>query len=287
MSIDFNKFVGPKEVIVPIVDGCFQYNRKKYTMCDAHIYGWYKVKLNGNECGCIEGVSPEIEFPKAKTIKGYTYNNNLIFQNFDVGKRKLGIDMMTVLHFNTAPTFSAVKAILWEDNCLYYYSVNYEDAFIYDVKSEFDNDRSIIEKKGVTPELKTLYLFHSLEKEAIRKADEKVIYDKKVKEWAESLPGRLALAFGNVGSKVLEYSITGNRLFVDWQLEETGRTYNSVLDASTFQTIEAGFCTSGGDRKFNVTSMVLTAKEYERERVTYITRRNKEREGWYYDDEVD
>ncbi len=285
MSIDFNKFVGPKEIIVPIVDGFFQYNRKKYSPsnkpCD--VSGWWRVQVEGNNYKELEPAFPEVEFPDIPTIKGYTYNNNMIFQNFDVGRKKTGLDMMSELYFNNAPSFSSIKSVFWEDGCLYYYGVNYTDYFINEVKAAFDEDKTVADIKGMTPELKTLYVFHELERQAIREAEVAKRRADDLKKWQESLPGRLHLAFTRVGGKVLEYSITGDRIVVIWELEETGRKYNSVVNAKTFQTIQAGFCMSGDDKRHNITTMVLTAKEYERDRLTYITRST--RDDYYNNDE--
>jgi len=285
MTINFNKIVESKTVIVPIVQGTFQYNRKKYAMIldTLDFGGWWKVKILGDIVEVLEQVFPEIDLPDIKTIKGYSYNNKMVFQNFDVGKRKVGLDIMGRLYFNNAPTFSSIKAVLWEDGCLYYYGVNYNDMFLPEVKQAFDEDIKSPKIKKMTPEIKALYLFHELERQAIQKADLEIKKTEDLKRWRESLSGRLHSAFNSVGAEVLEYSVSGNRLIVDWKLEETGRKYNSILNADTLVTIECGFCVSGADKKFNITSMVLTAKEYEKDSLTYITRRNRDDEG-YYDD---
>lgn len=281
MGIDFNKIVESKDVIVPVINGQFQYNRKKY-VCDIDLSGWLKVQLDGNTFVSTGNAYPEIDLPDVQTIKGYTYNNNVIFQNFDVGKRKVGVDIMSTLLFNNAPTFSSIKAVLWEDGCLYYYGINYNDFFLSEVKNVFDENRGIKNLHKITPEIKSLYLFHELERQAIYEAKKVDREAEELKKWNESLPGRLHTAFNAVHAKVLEYSVSGNRVIVDWELEEVGRKYNSVLDVNTLVTIEAGYCMSGDDRRHNVSTMVLTAKEFEKNRLSYvITRHTKDDEGHY------
>lgn len=280
MSINFEKFDKVHSAIVPILNGVFQYNRKKYNVSES-VNGWFLVVLKGNDVLKENIISIEADKNvKLKTVGGYTYNNNFIFQNFDVGKRKLGVDVMTQLHFNTSPTFSSIKAVLWEDKNLYYHSPNYKDLAIFKVKQVFDNLHSsggagISNIKGITPELKTLFLFHDIQRIDLEKELIKVKKEKEFKAWRETLPGRIAITFARVGAKLLNYSVSGNRITVDWQLINSEEKFNSVIDASTFKVLEAGYCLSGSDKDHNVTSMVLLAEDYEKDGLIYKTRRNE------------
>jgi len=137
--IDFNKLTARQSYIVPILNNEFQCNRKKYSASVAN--GWYQVIVSGNHVHECVPISAEMEnFPKTSIIKGYTYNDKIIFQNFDVAKRKVGIPVMTKLEFNQSPSFSSIEAIIWEDKNVYYFRPNYGDALIYEVRSKFDSE---------------------------------------------------------------------------------------------------------------------------------------------------
>jgi hypothetical protein len=272
--LDFSKFDQQKTAIVPISNSQFQYNRKKYSTSQCED-GWYEVTLKGNGAfidrqffGTLENVS---------SILGYVYNGNLIFQNFDVGKRKLGKDIQCGLLFNTAETFSSVRCILWEDGNVYYYEPNYSDTQIYEVKAAYDEEKNIESLKGITPELKTLCLFHDIERQQLRAVQEALKKKQEKEEYLKTIPGRLSSSFKNVGATLLNYSKQKYRgqdcFIVRWQLESSGRQFESVINSETFKTIEAGFCMSGDDERHNISSMVLTAKNYEDEGLIYITRR--------------
>ena len=212
--------------------------------------------------------------PNYKTIVGYTYNNKFIPGNFDVGLRHAGIEIMTDLWLNTAPTFSSVEAIIWEDKNLYYCRPRYSDMFIHEVKNIYDNPGNIkiSNVRGMTPELKTLYLFHDIERIRIKELAEKVRKAQEFEEFKKTLQGRLMVNFARVGATILNYSISGNRITVDWRLDVTGRKFNSVIEADSLRIIEAGFCLSGHDKEHSVTSIVKLAEVYEEDNLIYKTR---------------
>ena len=160
--LDFSKFEKEKTTVVPIVECKFQYNRKKYQVSQCED-GWYEVSLKGNDAKIIQSFYGTLE--NVDYILGFTYNNNLIFQNFDVGKRKLNKDIQCELFLNTSQTFSSVKCVLWEDNRVYYFEPNYSDTSIYEVKALYDEEKNVGELKGITPELRTLSLFHDIERQ--------------------------------------------------------------------------------------------------------------------------
>lgn len=290
--INLEKFASKKAVIVPLKRGTFQYNRKKYYSEKARQFndGFYRVELEGNRFEVLEEVVIETEDLPFTIIKGYTFNNNLVFQNFDAAKRKVHREVMAPLFFNTQESFFSVEAIFWEDKNLYYYRPNYLDTLIYEVKERFDNKQDITGLKGATPELKTLFLFNDLARlELLREQDElkkqleelRLIKEKGLREKEEAeklahlmqtIKGRLMITFNRVGGKLLNYSVSGEYLTVDWQLEATGRSFNSLIDPGTFKVVEAGYCMSGDDRRHSISSMVLTAKDYEDDDLIYITR---------------
>lgn len=272
-QIDFSKFTKPQKATVPVVNNRFQYHRKKYEVPDIED-GWYEVEVVGNKATILDAVFLSGQNLGIKPIKGYTYNNMLVFQNFDVGKRKTREEVQVNILLNNFPTFSSVEVIPWEDHNFYSYQINYQDSKIYEVKAAFDSDTpgALDTIKGITPELRTVYLFHDIQRQQVKQEAERVKKYEEKKEWLESLPGRIHTVFTNVGAKVVNYELQGKRAIVDWEMEGFNRRYNSVINTENFHVIEAGFCLSGHDKEHSVTSIVKLAEMYEDEGLTYITR---------------
>ena len=283
--IDFQKLAAPKTAVVPIRQNKFQFQRKKYEV-DSVEDGWYKVEMKSNDARVLEKEYNEIE---AKTyIWGYTYGNILIFQNFDIGKRKFNKEVQVPLLLNESETFSSIKAMIWEDGLVYYIQPNYADSTILKIKELYDEEKPC-NIKGVTNEQKTVYLFHDIERQQYRAALKAEQDQKEKEEFQRSIPGRLSATFKNAGGTLLDFRISGNRIEADWKLDSSNTEFNSVIDLETFKIIEAGYCMSGDDRRHNVTSMVLTAEEYNKRRVVYKTR-GKERGllgGHHHNDDFD
>ena len=270
--INLNKFIQPKQIIAPVLNGHFPYERKRYTVSSPD--GWSLIELSSNSAKLIRPVLAEIELvvPSKNTIKGYTYNNNIVFQNFDVAKRKTKFDVMAPLHLNSSPTFSSIEAVIWEDSKLYFYRPNYSDFKISEVSRNCLSDGSgdTVGLKGVTPELKTVFLFHSIERQNIQKLLEEAKKKEKEEEFKKSIPGKLFWSFQAVGAKVLNYTQEGKRIVVDWSLGS--QEFNSVIDTDTFRIVESGFCMSGDDKRHSISSMILTAKDYQKDRLIHKTR---------------
>src|SRR4030042_2576177 len=162
--INFHLIDSEEIAYVPIMNNSFRYHNKKYKVNAED--GWFKVKIQGNAAFVIEPMYTvtESKISKRHIATGYTYNNMIIFQNFDVAERKWGFQIQKELKFNNEPSFSSIEAVVWEDNNIYYLGSNYRDHNIFNVKTCFDNNQSIDNIKGTTPELRMLYLFHSIER---------------------------------------------------------------------------------------------------------------------------
>ena len=265
LSIDFNKLAKPFTAIVPILGKSFLLNKKSYTVDSED--GWWCVEISGNKVKVVDA-HYWVDVP-SNSVSGYTCNNSLIFSNFDVAKRKWKLEVQAPLLFNTVETFSPVKAVVWEDKRVYYISPWYEDFKGLEVKEAFYQETPIDNVKGVTPELRTVHVFHALEREQVRAMLAKEEHEKQMAD----VGYRLKHTFERSGATLLNYSRSGNRLIVDWTIKDGSYTYNSVLNADTLQVIEAGYCLNGGDTRLNPTSLILTAEEFESEGLTYITRR--------------
>ena len=280
MAIDFTALSKPFYVVVPVTNNSFVYHRKNYRVKADD--GWYVVAISGNKATIDEPHVWSGTYTNLTTsygVFGYTYNNNLIFQNFDVARRKWNLQIETPLHFNVIETFNSVRAVVWEDRRVYYTEPNYADITIYDVKQCYDSESSLDGMKGVTPELRTLFLFHILQREQQRKileeAQRAATEQRRIADEAEQMKDvayRLAVTFGRAGAKVIQFSQAGNNLIVDWELDR--HRFNSVIDSRTWMVREAGICVSGDDKRHNITSIVKTAEEYVERRVLHVTRSN-------------
>lgn len=269
MSLDFEKFAKPCLAVVPINGGEFVYHKKKYRLSGEN--GWAVVEITGNRARKVDFATVYWEGAPDR-ILGYTHNNTLIFQNFDVAKRKFRLQIQAPLHFNQSRTFEAVRAIVWEDGNVYWCEPNYSDAKIFEVKDLYDQEKPLADTKGITPELRTLYLHHTIERDNMRKMLEAAKQAEEREAFMKSIPGRLQLTFKNAGAEMVNFSMSGKRIVVDWKMPGTQYQYNSVIDSDTWMIVEAGYCMSGDDKRHNITSMVKTAQEYNDRRVTYITR---------------
>lgn len=283
--LNLKEFTAQKTFIAPIKDNRFMYNRKKYFIQSDD--GWYTITVSGNS---VIGVSPYMPEPcmfKNK-IYGYSYNNLMVFNNFDVAKRKYGFEVSKDMNFNNAPTLSSVWSVVWEDNNIYYCGINYSDMLIYDIKSALDSNSTLDSIKCITPEHKTVFLFHLIERENIRKLIELKNKEESEKnkreEFKRSTPGRMQDILSSVGASLLNYSVSGKRITIDWELNSTGRKYNTVVNSDDFRVIEAGYCLSGDDKNHSLRSVVILADDYEKRGATYITRTSSFNEDDDYDD---
>jgi len=263
--INLEKYANVINTIVPIISGTFKYKGKKYNISFSES-GWYEVEIKGNDCRKISQTVMIDYKEKLNTIRGYVFNEQFIFQNFDVGKRRTGREIMTDIYLNMCPSFSSIIAVIWEDGKLYYYQPNYRDSFIYTVKNIIESDGDIKGLKGLTPELRTLCLFYELEKQQL----EELKAEQEAEKLRKTMHGRLILAFRRVGAELIQYSITGNRIIADWRIGR--QEFNSVIDSETFRVLEAGYCMSGQDFKHNIHSLVLLAKDYDKDGLIYKTR---------------
>jgi hypothetical protein len=274
--IDLASLVQEKTVIVPISGNSFQYNRKRYSVAETPD-GWYTVAIKSNRAVVLEAYFGDFSFiDKKSTILGYTIDNEFLFSNFDVGRRKTGHEAKAILKFSPQEGFTSVKAVYWEDKNLYYLEPNYSDSLIYDVKIAYDDEKSLKDVKGITPELRTLYILHDMKRQQLRAIEEAAKKKQAYEELLKSLIGRLTVSINNAGGQLIDYQQMKYRgqdaVVINWKLKESGTRFNSVLEANTLRVIEAGYCMSGDDRRHNLTSLVMTAQEYEADDLIYITR---------------
>lgn len=267
--IDFTKLATPFRVVVPVWGNEFLFHKKLYRLRCRN--GWFEVEITNNRARPIGEALPQGK--GYRFIQGFTHNNSIIFQNFDVAKRNYRLSMRADLRFNNSQTFEAIKAIVWEDGNVYWVEPDYSSVQIFSVKDVYDREGSLQEEKGVTPEMRSLFLFHSIERDQLKQIQLQEKLEQDHKRIMEDLPSRLRFTFSQAGAELINYSLSGQRIIVDWRMPGSEFKYNSVINSENFMILEAGYCMSNDDKRHNITSMVKTAEEYEQKDLTYITRR--------------
>lgn len=263
--LDLEKLALPFSVLVPILGDSFTFAKKRHRVRSSD--GWFVVRIDGNEATVVEDATG-CSFEYMGVVNGYTCNNSFIFQNGDVARRKWKLPMQVPLYFNQEQTFSSVRAVVWEDGMVYYVGPNYSDVHCLELRDLEDLNG----KKGITPELRSVFLFHALERERARQLAEAVKKKQNEAELMKSIPGRLALTFKRAGAELIAYNMSGYWIIVDWRLLESGHEFNSVIDSQTWMIRELGFCASRDDKRHNITSAVKTAEDYSERGLIYKTR---------------
>jgi hypothetical protein len=256
VPINFEVLNQAFQAIVPVVEGRFVYRKKSYVIKADD--GWAWVEISGNH---VDYLGPETP-SGCDCVLGYTFHNSVVFQNADVAKRRWGMSGPIPLYLNSSPTFESIRAVIWEDGRAYWLEPDYTDTKCLEIRDL----ESLDGVKGITPELRTVFLFHALEKEKIKLLEEKKAHE----EVMRSVPGRLKITFERAGARLLTYSLTGKRIVVDWEMG--GDQFNSVIDADTWMVCEAGICMSGADSRMNITSLVQTTEDYQDRGLIYKTR---------------
>ena len=263
--IDFESLAKSYKVVVPVLNKKFIFNKKSYHVNAEN--GWWLVEIKGNRVRALE---PSIK--DTYNIMGYTCNNLIIFHNADVAKRKYKLDVSVELNFNQSSTFEPIRAEVWEDGKVYYVGPNYSEFKSLELKDILESDGSIEKEKGITPELRMVYLFHSLEKARLKELAELAKAKADHERMMKDVPYRLTAIFQRSGAQVINFSIKDKRIKVDWKFKDYDYKYNTIVDYDSWKIIEAGYCMSGDDKRHNITSLVKTAEEYEEKNLIYITR---------------
>lgn len=270
MVLDLEKLAQPFSALVPIVRKSFLLGGKRYSVNSED--GWFIVKIQGNRGKVLSEGRDSVQDLKDQgaldIVQGYTHNNTVVFANADVAKRKWGFGLQAPLYFNQEQTFSAIEVVVWGDDRCYYSGPNYQDTAALTIRDLETLDG----QKGITPELRSVFLFHALEREQARQIAEALQKKQAEEELMRSIPGRLAVTFKRAGAELISHSMTGHRIIVNWRIPGNSHEYNSVLNSSTWMVEEAGYCMTRDDKRHNITSLVKTAEDYEERGLTYITR---------------
>lgn len=82
-------------------------------------------------------------------------------------------------------------------------------------------------------------------------------------EHVGTLERRLSDELFKYGAKLDKFIERGTNVSVQWRDQSTGGTYTSVLDKYTLNVVTAGICLSGGDKVFDLQSLVGVCRQAE------------------------
>lgn len=273
MAIDFSTFCQEQVAVVPVVNNKCVFNRKTYTVAAPN--GWWQCSFKHNVATPIQLTDPSLytDIPY-KPITGYLYKNQFMFKSFEHARRNYQNRILVPVCFaENIGAFTSIKVVEWSNHIFFYHSTDYADTKIYEIESLFNARQPINNVKGVTPELRALYNFYAIEREASELALAEAQRKLKAKELLESFEGRLVQAFTLTGAQIINYVDRGDRVEVNWTYNGSDYEFNSVLAKDTLSVIDAGYCMSGADREHHASSLVLLAKNYEDAGLIHKTRR--------------
>lgn len=190
---------------------------------------------------------------KISIIRGISFHDGIVPEN-PVSFDKIPMKVTDA----TYDEFEEVEvAVIRGKVCYFLQTVNTAKAYpLLDLKERFEvkdvwEGTKLIKKsshiddiKGVTPEMRIVYVFHLLEK-AKKEVEEPINAIKRIME--ES------------GAHVVSVKKTNRGFHVIWKSE--GHTINTLLNKE-FRVENAGFCTSGGDKSQSASSVVKLLQDY-------------------------
>lgn len=280
MAIDLERFSRPIDVAVPIINnyGVFRGRRFKIEAED----GWYKVEL-GNQAKILRkatDIEIDTALDKMEIIEGYTIANSLVPLNWDSVKFRFGYNETIPVMFMRAELWDIIQVARWDDKRLYYKDLSYnrDTSVVQKVKERFEAEASLDNIKGVSPELRYIFILLCLQRDNYRALEKlkklklsEAEKEKRLKEFQATLAGRLLKTVNDAGGKLVRWHRQGpDKIVVIWKCG--GQRVNSLINLN-FRILEAGYCLEHEDRKHSLSSIIPLAKIFqEEEGPLYITR---------------
>jgi hypothetical protein len=271
IMINLNRFTETKEIILPIVDNKGIYQGRKFYFPDTG-NGWMRVKTGDNPKVVCQ--LDELEFTKVfekyDKIKGFIFGSEVVPVSFNTMKQKYGaLASSFPVCFMTANPWTTINVIPWEDSNYYFMDIDYsyDDTILKQVKERFDKEQNLEGLKGLTPEMRYLYVLFNLEREM----QKELLKKQKEEELKKSLGGRLKLSIENAGGLLIRFTKVGNnRLEVVWSI---GRErFNSLIRMDNFMAVSVGYCVSGEDKEYSIAKAVVIAQDFKDKGLIYKKR---------------
>ena len=279
--IDLERFTNPIKAIVPIIQRRGVYKGRRF--CLNVKDGWYEVEIGNkvrllNPAGAIEVDKLLNRFP---IIGGYTLADSIIPFNFNSVKFKYGYTETIPVNFIKSELWDVIRVAVLPSSYPYYIDIDYsfDTSIVEAVKARFEAEKSLEGIKGVTPELRYMYLLLRLQRDNFRALKElerlklsQAEKRKRLAEFHETLPGRILKTIEDAGGKLIRFHKQGSdKLVIIWKVG--GQKVNSLVNLD-FRILEAGFCLEGEDKKHSLSSIIPLAQTFQQDQEgdLYITR---------------
>lgn len=278
MNINLSRFSEPIEAIIPVFNG--------YGVCGCRVFKWndetgYYLAMLGDD---VKKVGPanliEVDemLSQLSGFRGISYGDSIIPLNFSVSKF-FGYSETIPCKFMSAEVGTTVVVRQWEDGTLLFHSIDSNSKaqfLILEVKKRAEEGTSLVGLKGITPEMRYFYLMLVLDKQRFEEwqnLDKLELSEeerrKRIKQFEESLAGRLQKAVEDAGGKLVRFNRRGNRIDITWRVGR--QTFRSIVNQN-FRVLELGFCASGYDSDHTISSAVILARQFVEEGLIYKTR---------------
>lgn len=153
--------------------------------------------------------------------------------------------------------FDEIEVVILRTGLCYFIQiVETEKMFtLIELKDALDNDTSIDDIKGVSPEMRIVYTFHILEKEQGKRREAQ-----EQRRRALEVPvNAIRHIMEGTGAVVRDVRKTNRGFDVSWEMH--GHEISTLLGPD-FRVIEGGFCMSGYDNTQSVRSVVNVLDDY-------------------------
>ena len=246
----------PNSTIFGVVIDNFLYsNRMEVKLSGKHDNGIYSLNMEADDF--LETLAPadlndaRKFFRKASKIvvlQGVSFHDGIIPCN-PIAYTKVPIKVTDA----TYDEFEEIEVVIVKGKVYYIQTFNSDKTYVLlDLKEAFSSKKNIdLDKiKGITPEIRLLYMFHLLERQK-----------KELEEPVVAVKNMMTMS----GAKV-EY-VRKNNLGFEVQWESNGYVINTQLDKN-YKVLESGFCTSHNDSIHSASSIVHLLQDYATKRVS-------------------
>ncbi len=273
--MDYRKFLQAKDdegLRLPYFTGLKVCDdRRVYRLRSPLDPGWYQFRLRGRCAEAQAAIEPDPNAWKLQRISGYLMNQQLITDRQCV--RLFGLPQDEEF-----PRFSSVVAWRWFDGSHGFESLNFESETEAEVRSAYEEDRSINHLKGVTPALAHTFLLESTKRLLTRERACRIRLqaEEAVRRQAEevrrrSLESRFSQALSQTGAELADWRrLSAREAVVRYRLNAS--RFECVVDMESLQIIDAGICLEGTDRELNLTSLPAAVHEAQQTGQLYVFR---------------
>ena len=190
---------------------------------------------------------------KLKVIRGVSYHDGLVPQN-PVKYAQVPIHV----HDAVYDEWEEIETVILRNGVCYFLQiVETQNMFaLMDAREAFENEEVSLENiKGITPEIRVTYMFHVMERERQRIIEER---ERKKKELEVPI-NAIRHAMETNGALVSQVRKVNLGYEVTWEMH--GHRIQTLL-GKDYEVIHGGFCMSGGDKTQSAQSLVNVLDDY-------------------------